>query len=33
MTALLEMKQKLKNFYEQYEGYLASFLKFLLAFG
>ncbi len=33
MTALLEMKQKLKNFYEQYEGYLMSFFKFLLAFG
>lgn len=33
MTALLETKQKLKNFYEQYEGYLASVFKFLLAFG
>lgn len=33
MTALLEMKQKLKNFYGQYEGYLVPVLKFLLAFG
>lgn len=32
MTALLEMKQKLKNFYGQYEGYLTPVLKFLLAF-
>ncbi len=33
MTALLEMKQKLKNFYGQNEGYLTPLLKFLLAFG
>lgn len=33
MTALLEMKQKLKNFYGQNEGYLTPILKFLLAFG
>ncbi len=33
MTALLEMKQKLKNFYGQYEGYLVPVFKFLLAFG
>lgn len=33
MTALLEMKQKLKNFFGQNEGYLVPTLKFLLAMG
>ncbi len=33
MTALLEMKQKLKNFFGQYEGYLVPVFKFLLSFG
>ncbi len=33
MTALLEMKQKLKNFYGQNEGYLTPIFKFALAFG
>lgn len=32
MTALLEIKQKIKNFYGQYEIYLMPVLKFVLAF-
>lgn len=31
MTALLELKQKIKGFYAQYELYLRPFLKFILA--
>ena len=32
MTALLEMKQKIKNFYGQYEMYFLPLLKFILGF-
>ena len=32
MTALLEMKQKIKNFYGQYEMYFLPVLKFMLGF-
>lgn len=31
MTTFLEMKQKIKNFYGQYEIYIVPFLKFILA--
>ena len=31
MTALLELKQKIKNLYSQYEIYILPFLKFVLA--
>ena len=30
MTALLELKQKIKNFYGQYEMYFLPLLKFIL---
>lgn len=32
MTTLLEMKQKIKNFYGEHDGWLLPLLKFLLAF-
>ena len=31
MTALLELKQKIKNLYGEYEIYILPFLKFVLA--
>ena len=31
MTALLELKQKIKNLYGQYEIYILPFLRFVLA--
>ena len=32
MTALLELKQKIKNLYSQYEIYILPVLRFVLAF-
>ena len=32
MTTLLEMKQKIKNFYGEHDSWLLPLLKFLLAF-